>query len=328
MSEIVGHDAQIHALTEAVASGRLHHGWILAGPKGIGKATLARAFARRLLADAAGPLSTSPGLEVDTAHPIARLMDAGSHPDFIEITRLSKDKDEGNLARNINVDQIRATRKALTMRPSMADQRVVLIDAADDMERPAANALLKYLEEPPSNTLFLLISHAPGRLLPTIRSRCRVLTFKPLDDPQTLAVVRRNLPEATEAELRSIIAGADGSPGRALSFAGLDVAGLDDALGAIAHSGDPDNSKRVALAKSLSGKAAKARYDAFLERVPAFLAARARQSQGPEMKAALDQWDAARQLAGGALLLNLDPMTTVVSLCGMVAAVGEGRQAP
>ena len=77
MSDIVGHDAQIHALTEAVASGRLHHGWILAGPKGIGKATLARAFARRLLADAAGPLSTLPGLDVDASHPIARLMDAG-----------------------------------------------------------------------------------------------------------------------------------------------------------------------------------------------------------------------------------------------------------
>src|SRR5690606_19534895 len=116
-----------------------------------------------------------PGLETPDEHPVARLLAAGSHPDFRMLERL--ERPTGGLARNISVDQVRSLGALLSVTPSMSPWRVIVIDSADDLETSAANALLKMLEEPPANTLFFLVSHAPGRLLPTIRSRCRRLDF-------------------------------------------------------------------------------------------------------------------------------------------------------
>ena len=157
-------------------SRKLHHAWLLAGPRGVGKALFAQAAARAVLAEAAGPPVDLPGLETPDDHPIVRLVDAGSHPDLR--ARAARTTKTGELARNISVDQVRdAQRSCSASTPSMSPWRAVVIDSVDDLEAPAANALLKMLEEPPANSLFLLVSHAPGRLLPTIRSRCRMLDF-------------------------------------------------------------------------------------------------------------------------------------------------------
>jgi DNA polymerase III subunit delta' len=196
---IAGHDKQVEQFRRAWDSRALHHGWLLAGPRGVGKATFALAAARRLLCDAAGPPSQLPALDTPEDHPIAKLIAAGSHPDMRWLQRLPKEKGEG-LARNISVKQIRQLSELFDLSPAMSDWRVAVIDTVDELEPAAANALLKMLEEPPPNTLFFLVSHAPGRLLPTIRSRCRRLELHALRSDAMTSVLERELPDMSPDE--------------------------------------------------------------------------------------------------------------------------------
>lgn len=321
MSLPIGNAAAHAAFAAAMAGGSLHHAWLFAGPEGVGKASFARMAALRLLADGAGARYPS-GFDVPPENTQARLVAAGSHPDYRELTRQPKEGDKTglDLARSIPIAQVRALGPMFATRPSMSERRVVLIDAVDDLERPgASNALLKNLEEPPQGTIFLLVSHAPGRLLPTIRSRCRLLRFEALDDDAVTSVLRGVLPGADPAELSALTRVAGGSPGRALGFAGLDIAALDTALAAIAQGGDPSNAQRVSLAKSLAPKAAQARYEAFLDRAPAMLAAAAPARHGARLRTALDGYDAARSLAASARALSLEPQATVYEMAGIVA---------
>ena len=327
MTAILGHDDAIAALLAAAAGTRMHHGWILAGPQGIGKASLADAFALRLLAEGAGP-PPPPGLDVPAEHPIAQLIAAGSHPDYVRLSRLVKDdkgEGEAKLARNISIDQVRSLQRLVTIRPSLSERRVVVIDAADDLERSAANALLKSLEEPPAGLIFLLVAHAPGRLLPTIRSRCRMLTLQPLDDATVRVALRRALPDANPMEIDAMVRAGAGSPGCALGFAGLGLDEIDQRLARIAATGDPDNSDRLALSRSLALKAARPRYEAFLRRAPAFIAAAARTRTGDALADAIAAWEAASGLAASAPILSLDPGATVFALCNHVATLTTVR---
>ena len=320
---ILGHDTQADMLLAAARSGRMHHGWIFAGPRGIGKASFARALALRLLAEAAGPAPEGEGLTVAADHPIRKLVEADAHPDYAELYCLEK---ETGTARNISVDQVRGLQRLVQSAPSLSPRRIVVIDSADDLERGAANALLKTLEEPPVDMLFFLVSHAPGRLLPTIRSRCRTLRFNPLDDEAMRAILRREQPDLPPADIDALAALGEGAPGKSLRYSGLDVTDLDRMLRAIAADGDPGNRHRLILAKTLSGKAARPRYEAFLERVPAFIADAARQRSGPALGIALDRWEAARHLAGGAIILSLDPAAVAFELAGHVAALAPDQR--
>ncbi|WP_176595662.1 MULTISPECIES: AAA family ATPase [Sphingobium] len=320
MTSLLGHDEQARTLLSAARSGRLHHGWILAGPRGIGKASFARAMALRLLAEAAGPPVLAEGLDVPPDHPIRRLFEADAHPDYAELYCLEK---ESGTARNITVDQIRGLQRLIQSAPSMSPRRIVVIDSADDLERGAANALLKNLEEPPADMLFLLVSHAPGRLLPTIRSRCRTLRFDTLGEDAMRTIMRAADEALSPKELEALIRAGEGSPGKALRYAGLNIADIEQSLAAIATDGDPGNRQRLLLAKTLASKAARPRYEAFLERAPAFIADAARQRQGSDLGKALDHWEAARQLAGGAIILSLEPGAVVFELAGHVAALAH-----
>lgn len=313
---LFGHQAEVETFREAVLSDRLHHAWLLTGPEGVGKGTFARAAALWMLARAAGPEPHGGGFEVDAEHRIAHLFEAGSHPDFRMLARLAKDKSE-ELARSITIDQVRTLQPMFATSPSLSGRRVVLIDAVDDLERSGANALLKNLEEPPTGTIFLLVSHAPGRLLPTIRSRCRLLRFSALEDADSARVLRAALPESDSGEIATLTAIAQGAPGQAIRFAGLDIAGLDRAIDKIAREGDATGLQRLALAKQLSGKAAQARYEAFLERAPGRIAAAAREGGNIESKVAL--WTQARGIADGAVRLSMDPQTTVFEVAGLLA---------
>jgi DNA polymerase III subunit delta' len=308
---LLGQDDQIAAFREAMDSGRLHHGWLLTGAEGIGKASFARAAATRLLADAAGPRVQMPGLATPDEHPIAHYIRAGSHPDLRILERLQKDKSE-ELARSITIDQVRSLQSLFATTPSLSPRRVVIIDAIDDLERPAANALLKNLEEPPAGTTFFLISHAPGRLLPTIRSRCRQLRFTPLDQP-----------DEADSEIEALLRVGNGSPGRALGFAGLEIAALDAAMDRLVGEGDPTNAIRSALARQLGVKAAQARYEAYLERVPARIASEAQRRRGPAMAEAVALWEDARRIGESAVHLSLDPATTVFELGTMLAKLAR-----
>jgi len=314
---MLGQDDQVAAFVDAARSGRMHHAWLLAGPQGVGKAGFAHAAARWLLADAAGPAVAKDRIDVADDHPIASLLYAGSHPDFKLLERLPKPNSE-ELARSITVDQVRGLQPLFATTPSLSPRRVVLIDAIDDLERSAANALLKNLEEPPAGTIFLLVSHAPGRLLPTIRSRCRLLRFAPLEDQILRVALRRALPEADDNELDALVRVADGAPGNALRFAGLDIAGLDAAIEKLAVHGDTSNALRTALGRMLALKSAQERYEAFLERAPSRIAAEARRGRG-DMGEAVALWRQARDIADRAVRQSMDPQLTVVEIAGLVA---------
>ena len=313
MNRIIGHEKARRDILDAALAGRLHHAWILSGPRGIGKAGLAREIALVLLAGEEEKGS------VAGDHPAAHLFHAGTHPDYAELARL--EKDSGDLARNIGVDQIRGLARLIATAPSVSNRRVVLIDAADDMERSAANALLKSLEEPPRDMVFLLISHAPSRLLPTIRSRCRMLRLSPLGQADMASALRLAAPEMDETERDDLIRIGEGAPGRALALSGLGVATMLDALARIAATGDPGNAERIALAKALSPRPARARYEAFLDQVPGFIAARAREKRGDALAGAITAWEQARDLAAQAVPLSLDPAATVFELCSHVASL-------
>jgi DNA polymerase-3 subunit delta' len=319
---IVGQDKAVDAFASAWASRKLHHAWLLAGPRGVGKGTFAHAAARRVLADAAGPPSGLPGIATDDAHPMVRLVEAGSHPDMRRLERLVNDK-TGNLARNISVDQVRSLAELFDLSPAMSDWRVVIIDSVDELEASGANALLKMLEEPPPNSVFFLVSHAPGRLLPTIRSRCRRLDFQSLDDDAMTSVLAARAPEVSPADRARIIAMALGSAGRALAFAELGLARLEEDALAILRRGDPTNARRSELALELGKRGAGERYAAFLDLAPSLIAREARQAEGAKRERALDAYAKARELAMIAPRLSLDPAATVFQIGGILASVAE-----
>lgn len=323
MTELFGNAEAQAAFVAALRGGALHHAWLLVGPEGVGKARFAQTAALRMLAEASAAGVSAPGLVVPEGHPTRALVDAGSHPDLRVMQRLPKDPDkpDQDLARSITIAQVRSLQPLFATTPSMGARRVVIIDAADDLERNGANALLKNLEEPPAGTIFLLVSHAPGRLLPTIRSRCRLLRFAALDDDDMAKALRQALPEADADEIAALVRTGEGAPGRALRYAGLDIDGLDRAIAGIAEDGDPVNARRAALARALAGKGNAARYEAFLDRVPAMIAREARTRSGARLKTALDAQAAARDLAGAALGLSLDAQATVFEMAAIVAAL-------
>ena len=319
---IVGQDHAVEQFASAWRSRKLHHAWLLAGPKGVGKASFAHAAARRVLAEAAGPAFDLPGIDTDGRHPIVKLVEAGSHPDMRRLERLVNEK-TGNLARNISVHQVRGLAELFGLSPAMSDWRVAVIDTVDELEPSGANALLKMLEEPPPNSLFFLVSHAPGRLLPTIRSRCRRLDFQKLDDDAMTSILAEHAPDLGAAERKRIIAMSFGSAGRALSFAELGLAKLEDAALAILRQGDPTNARRSELANELGKKGAADRYAAFIELAPSLIAREARTLAGPERERAFDAYAKARELITIAPRVSLDPAATVFQLGGIMADVAE-----
>ncbi|MCP3729087.1 DNA polymerase III subunit delta' [Sphingomonas sp. MG17] len=322
MTSLAGNAAAKAAFRAAMSGAQLHHAWLFAGPEGVGKASFARAAAMRMLAEGAGASDLPGDFDVLEAHHTRRMIEAGAHPDYRVLERLPKDpaKPDENLARSIPIGQVRGLGPMFATKPSMSSRRVVVIDSIDDVERPgAANALLKNLEEPPEGTIFLLVSHSPGRLLPTIRSRCRLLRFDPLSDAEVAGVLRAELPEASAAEIDALVRAGGGSPGKALGFAGLDLATLDGEMAAIAARGDADNAIRSRLARTLGAKAAQPRYEAFLARVPAFIAAEARNRHGRALADALEAYDTAAHLGPLALAQSLDAQATVFEMGGILA---------
>jgi DNA polymerase-3 subunit delta' len=317
---LFGHQAAIEAFRDGFDAGRLHHAWLISGPKGIGKALFAERAALWVLAQGMAPGTTGGGFDIAADHPVVALMRAGSHPDLIRLERLPKDPG-GELARNISIAQVRGLQRLFTTTGSLSPWRIVIIDSIDDLERSAANALLKNLEEPPSNSLFLIVSHAADRLLPTIRSRCRQLRLSGLDDDAMASALSAAFPDAAAQEIAMLSGAGQGSPGRAGAFRGLEIGALDEAMRELVTAGDSSNARRSRLAHSLSLKSAQPRYEAFLDRAPSVIAAAARERSGAALAEALRLWERASDLAGSATRLSLDPQGVVFELAGMLAAL-------
>ena len=222
-----GHEVAERTMLTAQQSGRLHHAWLITGPRGIGKATLAWRFTRFLLAgQQSGLFGNSPeDLTVAADTPGRALVDARSHPDLFHLRR-SLNPDTGRIRTEISVDDVRGLGEFMHMTPAMGAWRVAIVDAADEMNRNAANAVLKILEEPPPNAVLLIVAHAPGRLLPTIRSRCRRLALQPLSQETVVRLLGDYAPNVSADEKAALADLADGSIGRALELASAGSLGL------------------------------------------------------------------------------------------------------
>jgi DNA polymerase-3 subunit delta' len=228
--DLIGHGDAERAFLDAWNSGRLAHAWLLSGPKGIGKATLAYRIARFVLAGGGegGGLFGGPpeSLSISPDHPVFRRISAGGHADLKVVERGWSDDKKTKMRTEIVIDDVRGIGGFMSLTPAEGGWRVVIIDAADDMNRNAANAVLKVLEEPPRNALMLLLSHSPGRLLPTIRSRCRRLALKPLPEATVARLLADYRPDLGAEDITALARLGEGSVGKALGLAaegGLDL---------------------------------------------------------------------------------------------------------
>lgn len=291
---LIGHGDKIAFLTEALAEGRMHHALLFEGPQGIGKATLAFHLAGHLLAksgSAAGDLAMP-----DYHHPVWRQIAGGMHPAVLHINR-PFDQKTGKFRTAITVEEIRRVTHFLTRTAHDGAWRIVIVDPADDMNRNAANALLKTLEEPPAKALFILISHSAGRLLPTIRSRCQSLTFKALDDQELAAALGALAGDAATSIAiqpsdisQALLERSEGSVRKALllvAHGGLEIA---DTVDAVLRGTNFDLAKAQALGTALSGRDAEIQYELFRDYLLDHISGRARQLALQGQAGAADQW--------------------------------------
>ena len=237
--DLVGHEDTEKALLDAITTGRMHHAWLITGPRGIGKATMAYRLARYLSAHPQGPADEASGglfgedlpqespssLYVSPEHSSFGPIANNAHPAVRTIKRSYNEKTK-KMRSEIVVDDVRALNSFFSMTAGDGEWRVAIVDGAEEMNNNAANALLKTLEEPPRRSLIILVSHAPGRLLPTIRSRTRQLVMKPLANDQVTDVLSRLFPDMDPGERMALSQLSDGAPGRAVRLAasgGLDA---------------------------------------------------------------------------------------------------------
>jgi DNA polymerase-3 subunit delta' len=261
-SALFGQEAAEARFLEALGGGRLPHGWMIAGPRGVGKATLAWRIARRLLIG--GDAAT---LNVEPADPVFQNVAALASPQVF-LCRRRWDEKTKRFRSAIGIDEVRALKTFFQMSATDGGWRVAIVDAADEMTDPAANALLKVLEEPPERAVLLLVCHQPSRLLPTIRSRCRVLRCAPLGPDDLAAALKAAGADPAGVPPTTLAALAGGSSGAALRFIAQDGAALYALiLGTIGQAPPVDRRRALDLANACAGRGAEDRFDLTLDLV-------------------------------------------------------------
>ncbi len=274
-SELIGHTTAEQQLLTAYLGGKAHHAWILGGTRGIGKATLAYRFTRFVLKH---PDPTNFGtppatLHVDRDDPVFRRVASSGHSDVFVARRIYDPKSK-RLRSEISAETIRKTSQFYTRTAGEGGWRICIVDAADDMNKTAANALLKVLEEPPPRALFILIAHARGRMLPTIRSRCVSLHLNGLTPEHLAAVLRQNGSEEELSGIEELATLSLGSPGRALELLrGKGWSNFQDFTKLISAAPSTDHKACMAFAERLGARGAEAEFRLFFELLSDWLAA-------------------------------------------------------
>jgi DNA polymerase-3 subunit delta' len=324
--EFFGHHAAEAALLEAYRSGRIAHAWLIGGSPGIGKATLAYRLARFVLAypDPAAPaVQRATSLAVAPDDPVARRIAVQAQGDLLVLERVINE-DTGRPFTVIRVEDVRRTVSFFGSTAGAGGWRVCIVDTADELQDPTgANALLKVLEEPPRRALFLLVSNAPGRLLPTIRSRCRRLDLRPLDPPdvaRATAAATRSGPD--DAEIPAAAAASEGSVAHALSLLDPDAQAMRRNVAALLDRlPQTDAGALHALGDTLGRSADRTRFVAFVDQVNRWLSGQLR--SGPAETGRLVRfataWEAINSAARDTDTYNLDRKPLVFTVFGLLA---------
>lgn len=353
--QLFGHEAVERVFLEAVNQKRIHHGWLITGPKGIGKATFAWKIAKFLLSkNPSVGLDSDDGLFGDALPPAnyetlsldedditASRVEAGGHGG-LEVVERSVNSTTGKLRNDIVIADVRKLGGFFGQTASEGGWRVAIIDAADEMNVSAANALLKLLEEPPEKSILLLVSHSPGRLLPTIKSRCRQLALKPLADDSVRAVLAARYPDVSNDDLNAAAVMAAGAPGKAIELIGK--AGVDlyrELAGLLVSMPAVDMTKVHALATRLGAVKADSEYRLFSEMLQTWLSRVIRQMTSGEVQSDimpgeseqisrisvlarvdqwLDLWEKVGHLIARADAVNLDRKQVIVTIFSSLKA--------
>ncbi len=258
-SFLTGHEQAEARILEAYVSGKFHHAWLLTGPRGIGKATLAYRIARYLLRNPVQSGASRETLAMAESDAVTSQVSARSHPDLLVIQR---EVEKGKLKAGITVDTSRKAAAFFNKTSGAGGWRIAIVDAIDDMNNAAANAVLKTLEEPPAKSVFILVCHQRGKLLPTIRSRCIELPLAPLSEAQTASVLE-GLPDGLGREASRHVALAGGRPGLALELAETGAGAIFDRFAKAAHANRLDMKTRMNVANALHGRGTDDRFTVF-----------------------------------------------------------------
>jgi DNA polymerase-3 subunit delta' len=326
-SSFFGHHEAEQALLAAYRGGRIPHAVLIGGPQGIGKATLAYRMAKFVLAHpdpASAAVAAAQDLSVDAGNPAARRVAMQSHPDLLTIERTLNDK--GRLRQQIAIEDVRRSIAFFGSTAGEGGWRIGIVDALDEMNTAGENALLKILEEPPPRSLLFLVSHSPGGVRATLRSRCRRLMLRPLEEDDVRRAVAAALNrDAADEEIRGAARLADGSVARALSLMDGEVLDLRDKVAALlAQLPTPDPLALHALGDALGGAEQRV-VDGVIEAVEDWLSAQLRlqtdRARMARMAAAAEEIGRAARLAG---IYNLDRKPLIFQTFGLLADAARG----
>jgi DNA polymerase-3 subunit delta' len=317
---LLGHSEAETALLDAYRTGRIPHAWLIGGERGIGKSTLAYRMARFVLANpepSQPAVQKAKSLAVAGDNPAARRIVGQAHSDLLVLERTLNDK--GKLRQDIAVDDVRRSVSFFGSTAGEGGWRVAIVDSVDELNRFGDNALLKIVEEPPPRSLLLLVTHSPGRVLPTVRSRCRALMLRPLaTDDVMQAVAAATGQRADEPDIRAAAEAARGSVGRALLFLEGDVLELRQrVIGLLERLPQLDPRALHALGDELAGTEAET-LAAFMDTVNGWLSARLVAPTADKRRVA-DAWDKINRAGLDAEIYNLDRKPFVFSVFGALA---------
>ncbi|MDO3436075.1 DNA polymerase III subunit delta' [Rhizobium sp. CBN3] len=313
-TRLFGHEEAESFLAQSYRSGKGHHAILIEGPEGIGKATLAFRFANHVLSHPDPDAAPEKIGDPDPASAVSRQIASGASHNLLHLAR-PVDEKTGRVKSAITVDEVRRAGKFFSQTSGTGNWRIVIIDPADDMNRNAANAILKILEEPPKRALFLVLSHAPGRLLPTIRSRCLPLKLAPLAD-EALVAALAHLGITGEGSVLSAAKGSVGEALKLLNYGGSEIiAGYDEVLSA---EGPAARKAMHRLAETLSGKESDTIFDFFVSHVGDDIMSRARAAAGEGQIAAAERlarlYSEVTERLTVSDAYNLDRKQTIISI--------------